>query len=394
VPRLANNASASRPIVPPDDVKQNVPTECERCGTVLSGKDRRPRLHQVTEIPAIKAFVTEYQLHALRCRCCGHTTRGRLDKGVPRGSFGPRLHSFVVTLTGAFRMSRRNARELMRTAFGVDMSLGAISKVEGSVSRQLASYHAEAMERVRTANNAHTDETGWTEACEAAWLWASATDKATVFVIRKSRGSEVAKEILGPEFGGTNVTDRYSGYRGMSSEQHQVCWAHLLRDFRDVAESGGVAAQTIGECLEDAAHALFNAWHRLRDGELTRGQFRRRVRPLRSRIRGLLEAGTLCDSNRAQSVCRGILRDEAKLWTFVAVEGVEPTNNAAEQALRSAVIWRKTSYGTQSARGSRFVERILTCNANLRKQGRSLFEFTADVISAALHGLRAPALFT
>jgi transposase len=384
---------ASRPLLPPDEVHQRVPKECERCGEALSGKDRAPNRHQVTEIPPIKVQVTEYQLHALSCRCCGHTTRAKLDKGVPRGAFGPRLQSFVVTLTGAFRMSRRNARDLMHTAFGVDLSLGAISKIEGSVSTALAPYHAEAMERVRTARHAHTDETGWMERHERAWLWASATDRATVFLIRKSRCSQVAKEILGPDFGGTSVTDRFSSYQWLNPEQHQVCWAHLLRDFRGIAESGS-AALTVGECLEDAAHALFSAWHRLRDGALTRVGFQRHARRLRRRIRGLLEAGTLCKSAHAQSVCRGILRVEDTLWTFIDVEGVEPTNNIAEQALRTGVIWRKTSYGTQSERGSRFVERMLTCSANLRKHARSLFDFVTDVISAALHGRSRPVLFS
>jgi transposase len=110
-------------------------------------------------------------------------------------------------------------------------------------------------------------------------------------------------------------------------------------------------------------------------------------------VRGLLDAGRLCSEPRAQSLCRGILKVESTLWTFVDIEGVEPTNNAAEQALRTGVIWRKTSYGTQSERGSRFVERMLTCVANLKRQARSVFEFVADVIASGLRHEQRPALF-
>lgn len=383
---------SSRPPQPPDEVKSCVPTACAKCGSALRGADPDPKRHQVSEIPPIKARVVEYELHALRCRCCGHTTRAELDKDVPRGAFGPRLSSLVATLTGCYRISRRNVRDMMESVFGTPMSLGAISNIEHSVSTIVEPYHAQAMAFVRKAKVAHTDETGWTESNKPAWMWTSVTAKATVFVIRPSRASEVAKEILGENFSGTNVSDRYSGYAWIDDSQRQSCWAHLIRDFRKIAESGG-AAQTVGECLESHAHRLFTYWHRVRDGTLTRAGFQRQVRRIRPSIHRLLEAGTLCDSKRAASLCRGILDAKETLWTFVTTDGVEPTNNAAERALRTAVIWRKTSYGTQSERGSRFVERMLTCAANLRNHERSLFDFLTEAVSAALRGGQAPVLF-
>jgi transposase len=250
---------SSRPLLPPDEVHQRIPKRCSRCGDALVGKDREPKRHQVTELPPIRARIIEYRLHSLCCRACGHTTSGKLDRGVSRGAFGPRLQSLVATLTGSFRMSRRNARELLDTAFGVQLSLGAISNIEQTVSTALAPYHAEAMKRVRRARCAHTDETGWTENNDPAWLWASVTNKATVFAIRKSRGKDVAQEILGPRFDGTSVSDRLTSYCWLPSEQRQVCWAHIIRDFRGLIDWGWIGAadrRVLGGQGKAALHAL------------------------------------------------------------------------------------------------------------------------------------------
>lgn len=380
---------SERKLLPPDEVHCCRPKVCEHCGDALSGQDRSPLRHQVAELPPVRAQVVEYQLHRLRCRSCGHVTRGKLPEGVPAGAFGPRLQSMVAMLSGVYRVSRRNVRELMLDAFGVELSLGSISKIEAAVTETLARPHDAALRAIRRAKVVHSDETSWREANRLAWLWTAVAEGLSVFLIRSSRGSDVAKELLGRDFEGIHVSDRWSGYDWIDIDQRQVCWAHLIRDFRKIADSGGLA-KWIGESLEKQARELFGYWHRIRDGTMQRSTFHRHARRIRRHIRDLLEIGTHCGAWRAPSLCRGILQLEQAMWTFVAREGVEPTNNTAERTLRPAVIWRKTSLGTQSARGSRFVERILTCVATLRQRGRNVLDYLTAVNTAALRGAPIP----
>ena len=385
----------TRELLPPDEVDQThccKPTVCDDCGAPLEGHDPDPLRHQVTEIPPIRPEVTEWRLHSLLCGACGASTRATLPEGVPHGAFGPRLHSLAVLLTGAYRISRRNVCQLMSDCFGVDISLGALSNLEEKTTEALEAPFEQVLEHIRAQPVVHPDETGWREAGKKSWLWTVVSKVATVFLIRPSRGSEVAKELLGEGFAGTAVSDRWSGYSWLDIKRRQLCWAHLIRDFRKIAESGGVAAQIIGESLESCADKLFEHWHRVRDGTLSRSTFRRHASRIRKSVIRLLEQGAELSCWRAPGLCRGILAVEPAMWTFVREEGVEPTNNAAERAIRPAVIWRKTSLGTQSRRGSQFVERMLTCVCTLRQQGRNVLEYMTKTCEAAYQGTSGPTL--
>lgn len=380
---------SDRELLPPDDVQCCKPEACENCGAELFGEDHSPLQHQVTEIPPARVSVCEYRLHRLKCESCGHHTRASLPAGVPPGAFGPRLQGMVALLSGAYRISRRNVQQLMLDAFGVTLSLGAISNIEGKLAETLSEPHQAALRAVRRASIVHSDETSWREANQKAWLWTATTGKVSAFLIRRSRGSDVAKELIGEKFRGRHVSDRWAGYNWIDIRRRQVCWAHLIRDFRKIAESGG-SGKWIGACLERRAEELFAYWHRVREGTLKRSTFRKHARRIRQQVRSLLKIGAVGDGWRAPSLCRGILELEEAMWTFVACEGVEPTNNLAERTLRTAVIWRKTSLGTQSARGSRFAERLLSCVTTLRQQQRNVLRYLTDAIEADLHRAAIP----
>ncbi|MGB8331426.1 MAG: IS66 family transposase [Polyangiales bacterium] len=380
---------SDRKLLPPDEVHCCKPDACENCGAELFGKDRSPLRHQVTEIPQARAETREYRLHQLKCRSCGHVTRASLPPSVPRGAFGPQLQAMVALWSGAYRISRRNVQQLMLDTFGVELSLGAISKIEWKLAETLREPHQAALQAVCRASSVHSDETSWREANQKAWLWTAATEKVSVFLIRRSRGSDVAKELIGEDFEGTHISDRWSSYNWIDIAQRQVCWAHLIRDFRKIAESGGTG-EWIGGLLERKAKELFAYWHRVRDGTMKRSTFRRHARRIRRSVRSLLEFGASSHGWRAPSMCRGILELEEAMWTFVAREGVEPTNNLAERTLRPAVIWRKTSHGTQSERGSRFAERMLSCVTTLRQQQRNALQYLTAAIEAGLQGVAIP----
>ena len=132
--------------------------------------------------------------------------------------------------------------------------------------------------------------------------------------------------------------------------------------------------------------AMFALWGRVRDGTLSRRQFKAQMKPIRQAIEGYLLRGFFSGNPRFAGMCDALWRNRANLWTFVNVEGVEPTNNQAERALRHAVIWRKLSFGTQSAAGSRFVETMLTVIETCRQQDRNAFDYIHQALTAYFQG--------
>jgi transposase len=379
----------------PDEVVAVIPDRCERCRRKLHGRDPSPRVHQVVELPEIRPRVTDYELHELACSCGAHT-RAELPEGVPTGTFGPRLTASVALLSGRYRMPKRTVKELLADFFGIDVALGSVPKMERFVSEAVAAPVEEASVAVREQDVVHQDETGWFEAPgegrkARAWLWVAVSAAATVFRIARSRGAKVAKQMLGEDFRGFLVVDRWSAYLWKPRGMRQVCWAHLVRDFRSFVERGGASAR-IGEQLLDQAKLMFRCWHRIRDGTLTRATFQRRMKKVERTVGRLLRKAAVCGDAKTAGMAREILKHEPALFTFVLATGVEPTNNVAERALRGAVIWRKISFGTDSDDGSRFVERILTVLATLKHQRRHALTYLTACCDAALHGRPAPSL--
>lgn len=376
-----------------DAIVEHWPTQCRGCARALpaSGRDASdPVRHQVTELPAKMTTVTEHRLHAQACRGCRALTRATLPVEVPRGAFGWRLQGVVATLTGGFRLSKRNAAALCRSVFGVELSLGSVSAIERGASYALAAPVAQAQRFVQAQPVLHVDETGWREQGARAWLWVAVSSLVTVFLVHRRRNKEAAEELLG-DFDGRLVADRWSAYAGRDDDKRQVCWAHLKRDFQWIAEHSGAAGR-LGCDLLDVERRVFTAWHAHRDGAIGRPQLRRRIAPLRLELDGLLKRGMRGGRARVEGMCREIWLMGDALWTFAAVEGVEPTNNAAERALRHAVIWRKTSFGSHAESGSRFVERMLSVVATLKQQGRGLLDYVAAALAAASARREPPSL--
>jgi transposase len=280
---------------------------------------------------------------------------------------------------------------IMADFFQADMSLGAVPALERRTSRAISQPVDEARAYVRRQSVVHLDETGWREANQKAWLWVAATQLVTVFLIRLSRGGQVVQEILGETFQGIVVSDRWSAYNWLSTLLRQLCWAHLLRDFQAFVERGG-ASQSIGATLLTQAELMFQWWHQVRDGTMSRTTFQEKMQPVQQEVGKLLRQGTVCDHKRTAGTCRDILKREDALWTFVHVEGVEPTNNLGEQQVRPGVLWRKHSFGTQSQAGSRFAERIMTVVATCKQQRRNVLDYLTQACDAANRGQQAPSL--
>lgn len=382
------HAKHDQPILPPDEVHDHQPLQCHQCDAPLAGTDPDPVIEQVIDLPVKRRHVVHHRRHTLTCpRCQSATTAPPGPEAAHR--FGPRLQATAAYLAGVGRLGKRVIRQVLADLYDLPLSLGMVSKLERQTSAALAPLHAEVLAATQ-GQSANIDETGWKQGTKRAWLWVARTAKATAFLIRPTRG-RVAFNDLRTTAAGILTTDRYPVYDHLPVNRRQLCWAHLRRDFqamidRDDAGSDG------GRDLLLHADVLFHHWKRVRDGTLTRTGFRHTYGWLRTEVRALLVRGTTCGSAKTQSVCHQLLPREAALWTFLHHDGIEPTNNAAERAIRHAVCWRKTSYGTDSDRGSRFVERILTAVATARQHGRSVLALLADAIQATRYATPRPSL--
>jgi transposase len=344
----------------------------------------------VIELPPIKPLVTEYQLHRLVCPHCGTFTCATLPQGVPIGQQGPRLQATLAVLTGAYRLSKDQAETLCADLFSVPICSGTICQLEQQTTAALAPVVEGLREHIKT-EHANMDETGWREEGKRAWLWVAVTALVTVFHIARSRGGAVARSLLGPGLHWVVTSDRYSAYQWLSLRRRQLCWAHLRRDFQAMIDRNN-SGSIIGQELLVFSDDVFHWWYRVRDGTLRRSSLRTYIAEQRPWLRTLLEKGSVCGCAKTAGVCRELLELEPALWTFLRVEGVEPTNNAAERALRHAVLWRKSSYGTASIKGSRYGAHILSVVATCRQQGRNVLEFVTACCQARLQGRTPPSL--
>src|SRR5512143_682352 len=357
-----------RALVPPEQLRQVIecrPPHCRWCGHDLHGEDPKPLRHQVAEVPPTQPVVDEYRLHRLRCPRCRTVTCGTLPPGVPTGAFGPRLRAILSVLAGAYRLGKRPIRQLASDLLGLSISTGMICRLEQQTTDVLEPPVGELRQHIRDAASAHIDETSWKENRVKAWLWAVVTQSVTVFAIATSRGADVAKDLLGTDRRKVVISDRLKSYHWI--KRRQYCWAHLNRDFQAMVDRGGESAE-VGRLLLGHSERLFDWWHRVRDGTMARATLRTNVAIMRFSFRDDLRRGAACGCAKTAATCRQLLAGEGHVWTFVRVEGVEPTNNDAERALRHGVIYRKLSGGTASEAGSRFVERMFTVVATCRQQ--------------------------
>jgi transposase len=380
----------ARPLLPPDHIYPIKPSACRRCGHALHGDDPAPLRHQVLDLPPIKPLVSEYQLHRLTCPACGSSTCGQPPPGVPTGQTAPRLQAALALLAGAYRLSKRQIEAVCAELLSIPICAGSVCALEQQTTQALAPVVAELADYVPT-QPANVDETSWRQASRRAWLWVAVTAGVTLFHIACSRGGKVVRDLLGGCYDGILTSDRWSAYNGLPVRLRQLCWAHLKRDFQAMVDRHN-AGSAIGEELLCCAQDLFTWWYRVRDGTLSRSTFRKKVAELRPHVRRQLDHGTKCGCARTAGTCKELLKLFGALWTFARVEGIEPTNNAAERALRHAVQWRKSSYGTDSVGGSEFVSSILSVVATCRQQGRDVLEYLTACCVAYNHGKLPPSL--
>jgi len=385
-------------LLPPERVtgtQHFVPDRCTHCQAALphapGPDDPEPKRFQTIELPPIAVAVTEYQAHARTCPCCGTLTQATIPAALRAHSVGPRLTATLSYLTGAHGISKRGVEEIAETIFGAPIALGTVANLEQEVSAALAPAHTEALAAVRQADVKFADETSWKLWGKLCWLWAAATTTVAVFVIHGKRSALGLAALLGDDIYGIVHSDRWKVYLQVPEERRQLCWAHLKRDFQKIVDYGGPSV-FVGRRGLRIVKELFAAWHAFREGKVTRRQLQTALAPLQRRLAKALLAGALGDDARVAKFCVNLLELEDALWTFATTVGVEPTNNYMERLLRRAVLWRRRSFGCNSATGCRFVERILTAVQTCRLHGKNSLEYLCAAVHNYRRGLSCPSL--
>jgi transposase len=390
-----------------DVIENHVPEVCRLCEVELTGEDPEPYRHQILEIPPLRPQITEHRLHQLNCPHCGIATRAKLPTGVGASQYGERLTATVALLSSDNYQSHSKVQTLLNRLFGIEISIASVNRLRHEVSEAVLLPVEAAQAFVQRSAFVHSDETSFSQGNsdgnnpegKKGWLWTLVTASVIVFEVALSRSSATAKSLIGEAYSGIVISDRYSGYSWVDESHRQLCWAHIKRDLTAMSERPGVS-QDIGFALLRRQKRLFRLWHYVRDGTLSRTDFHVQVALLRRGFKSQLEqAVALLDSPREKTplaktlrTCQALLKWESALWTFVEHPGIEPTNNAAEQALRPAVIWRRLSFGSQSEAGSQFVARMLTVISTLKVQGRDVLEFLTQACKAARFGDPMPSL--
>ena len=388
-------------------VEEYYPVGCWRCGEALQGDDPKPHRVQIVELPEVVPLIHEHRFHQLECERCGAWTGAWSEEIINGSGYGERIVAHVALLSGLYRQSHRMVQQLLSELFGIEMSVGSINRLRMEASDAVRSPAIQAWDYVQAQANVNIDETSFAQGNgdgsnptgSKGWLWVIATPLVSYFAVFLSRSQAVAGQLLGEGFKGIVNSDRFSAYSWLEVGQRQICWAHLKRDFTQMAERSGISSE-LGNALLEQEQLLFEHWYRVRDGTLSRTQFITIVAPIRQQVQTLLcQAAELDISEHEKTplaktvrTCRQLLKLEPALWTFVTTVGIEPTNNAAERALRPAVLWRKNSFGSQSLAGSLFVARMLTVVTTVRAQNRPVLDYLIHACRAARLGKLAPSL--
>ena len=384
------------PVEEVDEIVEIYPHECTQCHSPLRLSDQlgAPLRHQVWELPKVKASVKEYQFYTRQCSQCSHLTKSEKNwpKDVPTGQFGPHLVATLGVLHGQYQLSMRQTQELVFDLWQLPLSLGAVADSCRKVTTTLEPSYTLIEATVEKHPTNHVDETGWKREGKLRWLWVATNAAASLFKVTGSRCGKSLQGLLGEDYAGIVHSDRHKPYLKLEEGRHQLCWAHLIRNLRGLSQRAGPAEKWAEDGLSQS-EKLFAVWHLFKSGNIERVQLQSEVGSIRAAFKRQLESGTTLGDRKVRAFSRELVKLEERLYLFVKEPGVEPTNNAAEQALRGAVIWRKKCFGNQSDWGERFVERILSVRATVQKQGQNFLAYLTECLQATWFKTSAPTLF-
>jgi transposase len=386
------------PVETVDEIVEIYPHKCDQCHSPLRASDQvgeQPLRHQVWELPVVKARIKEYQFYSRQCSQCLQLTKSEKawPKDIPTGQFGPRLVATPGVLHDQYQLSLRQTQELVFDLWQLPLSLGAVADSCQKVSIALEASYQSIEKTVQKHLTNHVDETGWKREGQLRWLWVATNTVASLFKVTNNRAGQSLESLIGEQYLGIVHSDRHKPFLKLEETRHQLCWAHLIRNLRGLSQRTGPAEKWAEKCLSES-ELLFGVWHRFKSGDIERVQLQSEVGSIRAAFKRQLELGTTLGDGKVRAFSRELLKLEERLYIFVKEPGVEPTNNAAEQALRGALIWRKKCFGNKREWGERFVERVLSVKATAKRQGLNFLTFLSECLRSEWFKTPAPAFFT
>ena len=368
-----NHKGYSRDKVTADEViKINLDSSACECGGEI-GISSAPHVHQKIDIPEIKPHVTEYHMQRGRCKRCKKRKTTSLPGNVTADLFGPRIKAAIGSLTGFYKNSKREVESILKDLFGVQISLGSISNNERRIAQKCKEAYEDIELNLSYDKLLHIDETSHYNKGKIGWCWGFFSNNASLIKLENSRGMKVLENSVFGSNGYIIVTDRYAAYNYFARKNRQICWAHLARDFERFSHSAHAEVKPIGEYLKNVAFEMFGLKKALSDQQIDILRFTRRARKLRKRTWYYLKNITyLGNAKHAGRVAKNIMNSEDMMWKFLDDPvNIPLTNNHAEQQIRHYVTYRKNSYFTQSDRGNRFLERIISLYLTWKQNGQN-----------------------
>lgn len=331
---------------------------------------------QQVELPDIDPVVTQIECERAKCRRCQKNLKAPFPEEYQYSHFGPRLITFIGMCSSVYRLSKRSIRELLEMMFKVNISLGSIPAQERKLSKGLKPLHEKLKEQIDTALVAYVDETSFREQAQTHYVWTASNKSITWLKVLPGRSIANLNHVRPRGDPGITVTDRYQVY---AYKKHQYCLAHIKRDLKKFAERRS-EDQNLAENALFELQEIFTATH-LSCKETMRQRIYYRKKRLENTLLDILANG----SDTFARFAERLLDQFQKLFFFTKNTEVECTNNIAERSLRHIVLWRKTSYGTQSKEGSRFMERAVSVWMTLKKQGKEVFPFFFQAYRSTYH---------
>ncbi len=352
---------------------------CPDCGKKLSGGYEQGR-HQVIEIPRAPVRIIDHVIIARRCGYCGKVHIPKLgisDGVVGKMRLGVGLMSLITTLSVAKRMPQRAIQKLLDGLYGLHISIGEINEVLHRVSQWAKPTVLGILRNIRGSPDANADETGWREDGINGYLWSVSTGAERFYYFHRRRAGRIIRHILGTKFEGVLGCDFYAGYDWYLGPK-QRCWVHLFRLIDKVVDTHPTV-----KVWADSVHDIYKAAKkasRRKTDRSTRVLLREALQEkLLSIAEPYLKDKDAPQHRPAKLICRYL----PELFTFVEHPNVASNNNAAERAIRPAVISRKISGGTRSAKGSQTKTRLMSVFATWALQGKESIAACADMIVAA-----------
>jgi transposase len=347
------------------------PQQCS-CGNRDFGRRRLKSYytHQVIELPKIQMDVTHYILHKGECSQCGQTVKSTLPEEIQSG-YGPRFSALITELSGTEGLSRQAVQRFCNSVLDIPISVGGIQKVLDRASEAIKPIYERIGRIARTSGVNGIDETSWFESGRLKWLWTMVNRNVCYFMVHPNR-SQKAFQALIEDWKGILISDDYGVYKNWVNHR-QLCLAHLIRRAKALAERKDESVQRFGKQLTAELKHLCQFAHAPPNQKQWTDFYCRLILLL------LLFEGADDDAGK---LARRVLGELDSLWKFLDESDVEPTNNRAERALRFGVLWRKRSNGTQSEKGNRWVERILSVRQTCRQCSQPTFPILVNAISS------------